>query len=59
VRLKANFEIVLKLIHNIDSRKKYDDVLSDIKIIEKVSEEEDYLYSFSKSPMGVSHRDFV
>lgn len=59
VRLFSNIKIVLKLIHDIECRKKYDDVLSEIKIIEKVNEFEDYLYSFSKSPMGVSHRDFV
>lgn len=59
VRLNFSCSLVLKLIHDIDERRKYDDVLSEIKIIDKISAEEDFLYSFSKSPMGVSHRDFV
>lgn len=59
VILEASPDVIFQLIHNLEWRVKWDKVLSKMRIVEKINDETDYLYSFLKSPMGVSNRDFL
>jgi START domain len=49
----------IELIHNIELRKKWDDVLHNMKIFDHLGNNVDHMYSLFKAPIGMSNRDFV
>src|SRR3990167_8074032 len=49
---------VFKLIYNLDLRREWDNLLSNLKIFGPVNESVDHMYSLYKAPIGISNRDF-
>jgi hypothetical protein len=65
VLVKTSFELdcpaqtIFTLIYDLNWRSKWDDVLSRFRIVDTICPGTDIMYTFFKSPMGVSHRDFL
>jgi hypothetical protein len=49
---------VFRLIYDLNIRKEWDNVLSDMRSFGKVSDDVDHMYSVYKAPIGISNRDF-
>jgi hypothetical protein len=47
-----------RLIHDLEIRKEWDNVLCNMRIFDKVSDTVDYMYSMYKAPFPISNRDF-
>ena len=59
IMLQTKAKDLLTIIHDLKWRTQWDKVLSKMEIIEKIDDNVDILYSYFKSPMGVSNRDFL
>ncbi len=59
VELEVSPDNLFTLVYDLNWRNKWDSVLSQMEIIHTYSDIHDVMYSFYKSPMGVSNRDFL
>ena len=65
VLVKCDIEVDLdtyrtyRMIHDLQWRSQWDTVLSGMRIVETINSNEDVMYSYYKSPFGVSNRDFL
>lgn len=57
LNIKPN--LLCELIYNLKWRKKWDKVLSDFKIVDKIDESSDVIFSLYKAPFGISNREFL
>ena len=51
-------EKVFRLIYDLSIRTEWDNILSNMRIFDKVNENIDHMYSLYKAPFGISNRDF-
>lgn len=59
VKLKANKDVLFKLIYDLEIRSTWDNILQDMTVIEKIDAQSDVIYSYVKGVMGASDRDFL
>ena len=59
VELETSPKNIFDLIYDFKWRSKWEKVLSNLYIVDKLNEVEDVVYSFYKSPWGCSNRDFL
>lgn len=49
---------VFKMISELEIRKQWDNILSDLEVFGKINENVDHMYSLYKAPIGLTNRDF-
>lgn len=57
--IKSNPEDLFTLLYDIEKREKWDTVICDMEIVDRLEGNQDVLYSRFKAAMGATDRDFV
>lgn len=46
------------MLYDFDIRRQYETVFTGMEVVEKISDDQDYIYMVLKTPWGITDRDF-